>query len=95
MRMTRRLRRRGRWSSFPLADLIEPAAIADPVRRALQQQRVFTAADLGDLDLNALTAAPGMTRHALTAFIRALSHSERFPDADKLRDFIIRRGIFV
>ena len=83
------------WAAAPLTDILEPAAIGEPVRHYLQSQKIFVARDLGSLDLDGLAAAPGMTRHALTAFVRALAHSERFPDADKLRDFIIRRGIFV
>lgn len=83
------------WAAFPLSDLLDPAAISDPVRRSLQQQRVFTAADLERLDLDALVKAPGMTRFTLTAFVKALSRSERYPKPDALRDFIIRRGIFV
>ena len=53
------------------------------------------AADLDRLGLPQLAAAPGVTRQALTAFVRSLARSERYPKPDMLQDFLISRGIFL
>jgi hypothetical protein len=81
--------------AVPLADILEPATIAEPVRRYLEEHGVMRAADLDRLDLPKLAAAPGVTRQALTVFVRSLARSERHPKPDVLQDFLISRGIFL
>ena len=79
----------------PLAGVVAPDAIDDTVRAFLVRHGVFSAADLKRLRLDDLAAAPGMTRPALTRFVRELARSERYPDAEALQDFLVRRGIFI
>lgn len=75
------------------------AAITDThdeaIARYLREHGVLDVADLAGLHLDELAAAPGVTPRALGRFIRDLSHSERYPDATRLQEFIVRRGIFV
>lgn len=79
----------------PLQGTIAADAIAPAVRDYLTVNRIQTAKDLGNLELNALAAAPGVTRESLTKFVRALARSERYPHADALQEFLVRRGIFI
>jgi hypothetical protein len=61
----------------------------------LRDRGILEEKDLTRLDLDELAHAPGVTRQALQRFVRDLSHSGRYPDANRLQEFIIRRGIFV
>jgi hypothetical protein len=79
----------------PLAGVVSPEALDEPVRTFLGQNGIASAADLVRLRLDDLAAAPGVTRHALTRFVRELAKSERYPDAAALQDFLVRRGIFL
>ena len=75
----------------PLDGLADDEAIL----RHLRERGILETADLGRLNLDELAAAPGVTRQPLHRFIRELSRSGRYPDTNRLQDFIIRRGIFV
>ena len=59
----------------------------------LRERGILEVSDLGRLDLDDLAAHVG--RQPLHRFIRELSRSGRHPDANRLQEFIIRRGIFV
>ncbi|HYC90646.1 MAG TPA: hypothetical protein VEO54_15630 [Thermoanaerobaculia bacterium] len=61
----------------------------------LRERGILETSDLGRLNLDELAAAPGVTRQPLHRFIRDLSRSGRYPDTNRLQEFIIRRGIFV
>ncbi|HEY0159536.1 MAG TPA: hypothetical protein VGF28_19775 [Thermoanaerobaculia bacterium] len=79
----------------PLAGVVSADALDEPVRTFLGRNGIASAADLGRLRLDDLAAAPGVTRQALTRFVRELARSERYPDAAALQDFLVRRGIFI
>ena len=79
----------------PLAGVVAPDAMDEPVRAFLGTNGIATARDLGRLRLDDLAVAPGVTRHSLTRFVRELARSERYPDAAALQDFLVRRGIFI
>jgi hypothetical protein len=79
----------------PLAGVVSSDALDESVRTFLGRNGIASAADLGRLRLDELAAAPGVTRHALTRFVRELARSERYPDMDALQDFLVRRGIFI
>jgi hypothetical protein len=87
----------GVWFSRlrPLSGIIEAGAIDEAILRHLRERAILEAADLLRLDLDALAAAPGVTRQPLHRFVRELARSGRFPDPDRLQEFIVRRGIFV
>lgn len=63
--------------------------------RHLRERGILELSDLARLELDELAAAPGVTRQPLHRFIRELSRSGRYPDTNRLQDFIVRRGIFV
>jgi hypothetical protein len=79
----------------PLAGVVPSDALDEHVRAFLGRNGIASAADLVRLRLDDLAAAPGVTRHALTRFVRELARSERYPDAAALQDFLVRRGIFI
>ncbi|HVG23247.1 MAG TPA: helix-hairpin-helix domain-containing protein [Thermoanaerobaculia bacterium] len=83
----------GVWFSRlrPLGGIADDEAIAQHLR----ERGVLDFADLERLNLDELAAAPGVGRQALHRFVRDLSRSNRYPDANRLQEFIIRRGIFV
>ncbi|HET7437370.1 MAG TPA: hypothetical protein VFN10_21875 [Thermoanaerobaculia bacterium] len=78
-----------------LKGVVDAAAIEPPVRDYLAAHGILSARDLERLDLDALAAAPSIGRTALRRFVRELAKSERYPDAEKLKEFLVRRGIFV
>ncbi|HWL73172.1 MAG TPA: hypothetical protein VNQ74_04825, partial [Burkholderiaceae bacterium] len=82
-------------SSPPLNGVVAPEAIDQPVSSYLSSNGIHTAQDLTRLKLDDLATAPGVDRASLTRFVRALSRSERYPDAQALQDFLVRRGIFI
>jgi hypothetical protein len=82
-------------AAVPLAGVVAAEAIEEPVRAFLAGKAIRTAGDLERLHLDDLDAAPGVTRQALTRFVRELARSERYPDPDALQDFVVRRGIFI
>lgn len=73
------------------------AAIAndldDTVAQYLRTHGILETGDLPRLNLDELAAA--VTPRALQRFVRDLSRSGRYPDATRLQEFIVRRGIFV
>ena len=75
----------------PLDGLADDEAIL----RHLRERGILETSDLPRLNLDELAAAPGVTRQPLHRFIRDLSRSGRYPDTNRLQEFIIRRGIFV
>ena len=77
----------------PLAGIVDPAAVDDTILRHLRERGILEASDLGRLNLDQLAADAG--RQALQRFVRELSRSGRYPDPERLQQFIIRRGIFV
>lgn len=77
----------------PLAGIIDAAAVDDAILRHLRERGILEAADLGRLNLDELAAE--VARQPLQRFVRELSRSGRYPDAERLQQFIIRRGIFV
>jgi hypothetical protein len=83
----------GVWFSRlrPLEGMSDDEAIL----RHLRERGILETSDLGRLNLDELAAAPGVTRQPLHRFIRDLSRSGRYPDTNRLQEFIIRRGIFV
>jgi hypothetical protein len=82
-------------TASPLEGVVAPEAMHQPVSDYLATNGIHAEQDLARLDLNALAAAPGVTRESLTRFVRALARSGRYPDADALQEFLVRRGIFV
>jgi hypothetical protein len=82
-------------ASVPLAGVVTAEAMDEPVRAFLAGKGIRSAGDLGRLRLDDLVTAPGVTRQALTRFVRELARSERYPDPDALQDFMVRRGIFI
>jgi hypothetical protein len=82
-------------AAAPLNGVLAPDAMHEAVRTHLALNGIQTANDLGRLKLDDLASAPGVTRESLTRFVRALARSERYPDAEALQDFLVRRGIFV
>jgi hypothetical protein len=82
-------------ASSPLNGVVAPEAIDQPVSSYLSRNGIHTAQDLTRLELDDLASAPGVDRASLTRFVRALSRSERYPDAEALQDFLVRRGIFI
>jgi hypothetical protein len=79
----------------PLAGVVPAEAMNEPLRTFLGSKGIVSAGDLKRLRLDDLIAAPGVTRQALTRFVRELAKSERYPDAEALQDFLVRRGIFI
>ena len=75
----------------PLGGLTEDPALV----RYLLEHGILETGDLQRLDLDHLALAPGITRQALHPFVRELARSGRFPQPDRLQDFVIRRGIFL
>lgn len=67
----------------------------EAILRHLRERGILETADLPRLNLDELAAAPGVTRQPLHRFIRELSRSGRYPDTNRLQEFIIRRGIFI
>ena len=67
----------------------------DAIAAFLRERGILESKDLDRLNLDELAAAPGVGRPALHRFVRDLSRSGRYPDDNRLQDFIIRRGIFV
>jgi hypothetical protein len=61
----------------------------------LRERGILESEDLKRLDLDELATSPGVGRQALHRFVRDLSRSGGYPDANRLQEFIIRRGIFV
>src|SRR5215213_8756311 len=82
-------------AASPLKGVVPPEAMHQPVSDYLATNGIHAEQDLGRLDLNALAAAPGVTRDSLTRFVRALARSGSYPNADALQEFLVRRGIFV
>jgi hypothetical protein len=81
--------------SRPLSGVVAAEAIDEPVRAFLAGNAIRAEGDLGRLRLEDLGAAPGVTRQALSRFVRELARSERYPDPDALQEFMVRRGIFI
>jgi hypothetical protein len=77
----------------PLAAISD--ATDDAIARYLREHGILDVADLARLNLDELAHAPGVGPRALGRFVRDLSHSGRYPDATRLQEFIVRRGIFV
>lgn len=75
----------------PLGGLSDDEAIL----QFLLERGILETSDLGRLNLDELAAAPGITRQPLHRFIRELSRGGRYPDTNRLQEFIIRRGIFI
>lgn len=75
----------------PLGGIADDEAIL----RHLRERGILEISDLDRLSLDDLAAAPGVGRQALHRFVRELSRSGRYPEPDRLQEFIIRRGIFV
>jgi hypothetical protein len=67
----------------------------EAIAQFLRNRGILEEKDLNRLDLDELAHAPGVARQALHRFVRDLSRSGRYPDANRLQEFIIRRGIFV
>jgi hypothetical protein len=67
----------------------------DAIAAYLRERGILEPHDLDRLNLDELAMAPGVGRQALHRFIRDLSRSGRYPETNRLQDFIIRRGIFV
>lgn len=79
----------------PLTGVVTSESMNEPVRDFLVRANVIGAKDLGRLNLDALAAAPGVDHRSLSRFVRALAKSERYPNAEMLQDFLVRRGIFI
>ncbi len=79
----------------PLTGVVSAEAMHDSVRDYLVRTSVIAAKDLGKLNLDALASAPGVDHRSLARFVRALAKSERYPNAEMLQDFLVRRGIFI
>lgn len=77
----------------PLATITETHDEA--ITRYLREHGILEVADLARLNLDELATAPNVGPRALGRFVRDLSHSGRHPDAARLQEFIVRRGIFV
>lgn len=75
----------------PLGGLADDEAIL----QFLRERGILEVSDLGRLNLDELAAAPGVGRQPLHRFVRELSRGGRYPDTNRLQEFIIRRGIFV
>ncbi len=78
----------------PLEGIVAAEAIDAQIRSYLEQNGIVAARDLARLSLDGL-AASGVTRPALTRFVRELARSGRYPDDEALQQFLIRRGIFI
>jgi hypothetical protein len=87
----------GVWFSRlrPLSGIVDAGAVDEAILRHLRERAILEVTDLSRLDLDALAAAPGVTRQPLQRFVRELAHSGRFPEPGRLQEFIVRRGIFV
>jgi hypothetical protein len=79
----------------PLAGVVSADSMNDSVRDYLVRANVIAPKDLGRLNLDALASAPGVDHRSLARFVRALAKSERYPNAELLQDFLVRRGIFI
>jgi len=77
----------------PLAGVIDAAAIDAHVRAHLERRGILAESDLSQLDLDDLASAVG--RPALHRFVRELARSGRYPNEQKLQDFLVKRGIFI
>ncbi|HEY0371041.1 MAG TPA: hypothetical protein VGD79_03525 [Thermoanaerobaculia bacterium] len=77
----------------PLAGVIDSAAIDAHVRTHLERRGILAEADLKHLDLDDLAAS--VARPALHRFVRELARSGRYPNEQKLQEFLVRRGIFI
>jgi len=56
---------------------------------------ILEESDLPRLNLDELAGTPGIERKAFHSFVRDLARSGRYPDAVRLQDFVVRRGIFL
>jgi hypothetical protein len=72
-----------------------PFTLPDTIRIYLATHEIFEVADLARLDLDDLGRTNGVSRQALRAFMKELAASSLFPDDERLREFLVRRGIFV
>jgi hypothetical protein len=79
----------------PLAGVVSSDAMHENVRDFLVRANVIGPKDLARLNLDALATAPGVDHRSLARFVRALAKSERYPNAEVLQDFLVRRGIFI
>ena len=77
----------------PLAGVIDAAAIDAHVRTHLERRGILAESDLPHLDLDDMAASVG--RPSLHRFVRELARSGRYPNQQKLQDFLVRRGIFI
>lgn len=77
----------------PLAGVIDSSAMDAHVRAHLERRGILAESDLPRLDLDELASAVG--RPALHRFVRELARSGRYPHAEQLQDFLVRRGIFI
>jgi hypothetical protein len=77
----------------PLAGVIDSAALDAHVRAHLERRSILAESDLPRLDLDDLAA--DVPRPTLHRFVRELARSGRYPDEQKLQDFLIKRGIFI
>ena len=77
----------------PLATITE--SNDEAITRYLREHGILDVADLARLNLDELAIAPDVAPRALGRFVRDLSRSGRYPDASRLQEFVVRRGIFV
>ena len=77
----------------PLEGVIDSAAMDAHVHRHLERRGILAESDLPRLDLDDLAA--DVPRPTLHRFVRELARSGRYPNQQKLQDFLIKRGIFI
>jgi hypothetical protein len=77
----------------PLEGVIDSAAMDAHVHKHLERRGILAESDLPRLDLDDLAA--DVPRPTLHRFVRELARSGRYPNQQKLQDFLIKRGIFI
>lgn len=77
----------------PLAGVIDAGAIDAHVRTHLERHGILSESDLSRLDFDDLAAS--VARPSMHRFVRELARSGRYPNEQKLQDFLVRRGIFI
>jgi hypothetical protein len=82
-----------RRSGSPLEGVIDLASMDTAVRDHLERRGIIAAADLAQLNLDDLAA--DVSRPALQRFVRELARSGRHPQPDALKEFLVRRGMFI
>lgn len=82
-----------RRSGLPLEGVVDPASMDPAVRDHLERRGIITSTDLAQLNLDDLAA--NVSRPALQRFVRELARSGRHPRPDVLKDFLVRRGMFI